>query len=628
MRRFITRMMVAMMAMGVAASASAYRYQYETYEGDPLKGLVYTLPNGLKVYMSVNKDYPRIQTNIAVRVGSKNDPPETTGLAHYFEHMMFKGTPNFGTSDYAAEKPLLDQIEALFETYRATTDSTARAGIYHQIDSISYLASTIAIPNEYDKLMSAIGANGTNAYTSQDYTCYVEDIPSNEIERWAAVQADRFEHPILRGFHTELETIYEEKNMSLTQDNRKIWDAVFKELFPNHPYGQWTVLGHQQHLKNPSITNIKEYHKNWYVPNNMCVIMAGDFDPDNVVDIITKYFGHLKPNYNLPKLEIKEEPAIQPGQSREVWGNEAERVFIAWRIPGIKDPESIDLTMADMMLANGKAGLLDLNVNQKQLTLGAGAGPYELGDHSIYFMYATPKEGQTLDEVKEILLKEVANLRDGNFDEALIPATINNYKLGIQTEMDNNQNRMYEMQNIFIYDLPGGYINDKLERSSKVTKADIQAIARKYLRDDNYVTIYKRQGKDTTELKMPKQPITPLAVNRDKTSAWLDSITSIQVAPIEPVFVDFDKDLTKLRSNGDRIPVYYTKITITTSSSLLTCSTRAHAPTRASPRWAPTSRCWAPRTKPPSRSSRNFTLWLANTGSPCRASARLSCLRA
>lgn len=551
--------MVAVMALGASLQAWSYRYQYETFDNDPLKGLVYTLPNGLKVYMSVNKDEPRIQTNIAVRVGSKNDPPETTGLAHYFEHMMFKGTEKFGTSDYAAEKPMLDQIETLFETYRATTDSTARAGIYHQIDSISYLASQIAIPNEYDKLMAALGANGTNAYTSQDYTCYVEDIPSNEIERWAMIQADRFEHPILRGFHTELETIYEEKNMSLTQDNRKVWDAVFKTLFPNHPYGQWTVLGHQQHLKNPSITNIKQYHKNWYVPNNMCVILAGDFDPDNAVDIITKYFGHLQPNPNLPNLEIKEEPAIVPGQTCDVWGNEAERVFLVWRAPGMKDPDNIDMSMADMVLANGKAGLVDLNINQKQLTLGSGAGPYELGDHSVYFMYGTPKEGQTLDEVKALLLNEVANLRDGNFDDALLPATINNFKLQLQDNIDENSGRMYTMQNIFIYDLPGNILHEQIERASKLTKADIQRFANKYLRDDNFVTIYKRQGKDSTELKMPKQPITPLAVNRDKSSAWLDSVTAIQVPPIDPVFVDFDKDLTILKSNGDRIPVLYTK---------------------------------------------------------------------
>ena len=115
-----------------------------------------------------------------------------------------------------------------------------RKKIYREIDSISYQASLIAIPNEYDKLMAAIGANGTNAYTSQDVTCYVENIPSNQIDNWARIQADRFKHPVLRGFHTELETIYEEKNMSLTNDGRKMAEAMLETLFPNHPYGTQT----------------------------------------------------------------------------------------------------------------------------------------------------------------------------------------------------------------------------------------------------------------------------------------------------------------------------------------------------------------------------------------------------
>ena len=232
-------------------ASSCSKYKYETVSGDPLKTRIYTLPNGLKVYMSVMKEQPRIQTAIAVRVGGKNDPAETTGLAHYFEHLMFKGTEKFGTSDYAAEKPMLDEIERLFEVYRKTTDEAERAAIYHRIDSISYEASKIAIPNEYDKLMAAIGANGTNAFTSQDMTVYVEDIPSNQIDNWAKIQADRFLNPVIRGFHTELETIYEEKNMSLTQDGRKIWEAMDAALFPNHPYGTQTVLGTQEQPQEP-----------------------------------------------------------------------------------------------------------------------------------------------------------------------------------------------------------------------------------------------------------------------------------------------------------------------------------------------------------------------------------------
>ena len=191
-----------------ALCAAASCKQFQTVSNDPLDTQIYTLDNGLQVYMTVNKEQPRIQTYIAVKVGSKNDPSETTGLAHYFEHLMFKGTEQFGTSDYEAEKPMLDEIEQLFEVYRQTTDEAERQAIYHQIDSTSYEASKIAIPNEYDKLMAMIGADGTNAWTSTDETVYTEDIPSNQIDNWARIQADRFRNNVIRGFHTELETIY------------------------------------------------------------------------------------------------------------------------------------------------------------------------------------------------------------------------------------------------------------------------------------------------------------------------------------------------------------------------------------------------------------------------------------
>jgi predicted Zn-dependent peptidase len=181
-----------------------------------MKTRIYTLDNGLKVYLSVYKDEPRIQAYVSVKVGSKNDPSETTGLAHYFEHLMFKGTSQFGTLDWEKEKPMLDEIESLFEKYRNETDPEKRAAIYKVIDSVSYEASKIAIPNEYDKLMSAIGSRGTNAGTSNDFTVYMENVPSNQLENWAIIQADRFADATIRLFHTELETVYEEKNMSLT----------------------------------------------------------------------------------------------------------------------------------------------------------------------------------------------------------------------------------------------------------------------------------------------------------------------------------------------------------------------------------------------------------------------------
>ena len=353
------------------SGATSKDYRYETVPNDPLKARIYTLDNGLKVYMTVNKEEPRIQTFIAVRVGGKNDPAETTGLAHYFEHLMFKGSQKFGTQNYAAEKPLLDQIEQQFEIYRKTTDEAERTAIYHKIDSLSYEASKFAIPNEYDKLMAAIGAKGTNAYTGFDMTVYVENIPANQIDNWAKIQADRFENCVIRGFHTELETVYEEKNMSLTKDPRKVYETVLSALFPHHPYGTQTVLGTQEDLKNPSITNIKNYHKQWYVPNNMAICLSGDFDPDQMITTIDKYFGHLRPNNNLPKLNLPKESSITAPIVREVLGPDAESLTLAWRFPGAASKEYEILQVVSQILYNGKAGLIDLDLNQQQKVLQA-----------------------------------------------------------------------------------------------------------------------------------------------------------------------------------------------------------------------------------------------------------------
>jgi len=527
------------------------KHDFKTVPNDPLQTKMYTLPNGLKIFMTVNKDQPRIQTYIAVRVGGKNDPAETTGLAHYFEHLMFKGTKQFGTSDYASEEPLLNKIEELFETYRHTTDSLERQRIYHEIDSVSYEASKFAIPNEYDKLMSAIGANGTNAYTSYDVTCYVEDIPSNQIENWARIQADRFENPVIRGFHTELETIYEEKNMSLTKDSRKVYEKLLAVLYPSHPYGTQTVLGTQENLKNPSITNVKNYHKQWYVPNNMAICLSGDFDPDYMVDVIEKYFGHLEPasDFNRPALP-DEKPFAEP-QTVEVLGPEAEYITLAWRTPEASAEDINALRVLDYVMNNGTTGILDLNVSLPQRVLNAGAYMMEMADAGAYVMTAMPKAGQSLDEAKDIMLEQVEKLRNGDFTEDFIKAVTANLKLQQQQALTDNASRANYYVDAFVNGVDWADLVEEYNSLDKVSKEDVVTVANKYLGSDNYVAIYKRQGQDPNELKIAKPQLTPIEMNRDKSSEFLTEIQNTTVEPIEPVFVDFDRDMTKLEvKNG------------------------------------------------------------------------------
>lgn len=521
-------------------------HKYETVKNDPQDTKIYTLDNGLKVYMSVNKETPRIQTYIAVKVGSKNDPSETTGLAHYFEHLMFKGTEQFGTTDYAAEKPMLDQIEALFEQYRSTENEAQRQAIYHKIDSISYEASKIAIPNEYDKLMSLIGAKGTNAWTSNDETVYQEDIPSNQIDNWARIQADRFRNNVIRGFHTELETIYEEKNMSLTQDNRKMFETLLATLYPNHPYGKQTTLGSQDHLKNPSITNVKKYHDEYYVPNNIAICVSGDFDPDEMVAAIEKYFGDWQPNPSVPKLEIVPEKPITSPIVKDVYGLESEYMYMAWRLPGSADIKTSAVSnIAQSILSNGSCGLMDLDITQQQKAMMFGVSSLGMADYGGFIVIGYPKEGQKLEDLRTLALEEIAKLKSGDFDESLIAATINNLKLDEMRSLESNSARARRYVDAFISGIDWKDAAGELERLEAVTKEDIVKFANEYLGDDNYTVLYKRIGEDKTVKKISAPKITPIVSNRDAVSDFVKEIQNSEVKPIEPVFVDFSNDMAK-----------------------------------------------------------------------------------
>ncbi|RYY06771.1 MAG: insulinase family protein, partial [Sphingobacteriaceae bacterium] len=256
------------------ASANGYTYKYVT--NDPARARFYTLKNGLTVILSATPKQPRIQTYIAVKAGSKTDPAGHTGLAHYLEHMMFKGTDKFGSLDWSKEKPLLDKIDNLYEQYNKTTDEAKRKEIYKQIDQTSGEAAKFAIANEYDKMMAGMGAQGSNAFTSFEQTVYTEDIPSTAVDKFLTLQAERFRAPVLRIFHTELEAVYEEKNRSLDSDPNKVQESMFAALFPNNNYGRQTTIGTVENLKNPSLKAIRNYYYSYYVPNNMGIIMSGD----------------------------------------------------------------------------------------------------------------------------------------------------------------------------------------------------------------------------------------------------------------------------------------------------------------------------------------------------------------
>lgn len=544
-------------------------YKYETVTNDPLAARIYTLENGLKVYMTVYKEEPRIQTFIAVGAGSKHDPADATGLAHYLEHMLFKGTSRIGTLNWEEEKKELEKVEALYEEYRKTTSPLKRKNLYKQIDSISLVASQYAIPNEYDKLMSNLGAIGTNAYTFVEQTVYVNNIPSNSLEKWAEIEAERMGNLAPRLFHTELEAVYEEKNRGIDNDRRKVWEKLLSGVFPDHPYGTQTTIGTVEHLKNPSITEIKKYFQKYYVPNNMAICLSGDFDPDEAIRIISKHFSVLRP-LDVEPFIVPEAQPVQTVRVDTVYGPDAENVTIGFRFEGrskvvvpdteegkktIEAPDIYMLKLLSMLLNNGQAGLIDLNLNQKQAVLSANAYDLPLNDYSLFVLSGRPKSGQSLEDVKKLLLAQIDSVKNGNFPDWLLEAVVNEYKINRMKEYQSNNARADAFVDAFISGIPWNIQVMEEDILKAFTKEDIKTFAKNRF-NDNYLVIYKLTGVDSTVQKVEKPAITPVQLNRDVQSRFYESVMMKPVKEIQPVFLDYQKDIRFLKTKSN-IQVLY-----------------------------------------------------------------------
>ncbi|TNE68176.1 MAG: insulinase family protein [Bacteroidetes bacterium] len=512
----------------------------EPVPGDPIQVYQHTLKNGMRLFLSVNKAEPRIYTEIAVRAGSKHDPADTTGLAHYFEHMMFKGTDRLGSLDWAKEKPLLDKIEQLFEAHRSEQDPERKKVLYTEIDRLSFEAAKYVAANEYDKLVSAIGAKGTNAYTWVEQTVYVNDIPSNELERWFALESERFRRPILRLFHTELETVFEEYNISQDRDFRKTLKALQETLTPTHPYGTQTTLGRGEDLKNPSQTNIYRFFDQYYIPNNMGIILCGDFDPEMAVALAEQYFGHYQPK-SLPPFSVESQPELRTRVQRDVYGQEAPWVEMGWRFDGGKSEEAILLPLIAGMLHNYQAGLFDLNLTQGQKVLEAYAFPRVYEDYSSLVVYGKPREGQSLEAVEKLLWEQLENLRQGNFPDWLPAAVVNDLKLSEIKEYEKNQGRAAALTTAFVLGIDWADMVHRWEKLEQIDKSTIVAFAKKHLRPDNYVAVYKHHGEDKSVLKVDKPPITPVELNRTDISNFGLDFLHRATPDIGPQFLDFRK---------------------------------------------------------------------------------------
>ena len=491
--------------------------KYETVKNDPSLTQIYRLDNGLTLYLSPNPIAPRIQTLISVNAGSIHDPADATGLAHYLEHMLFKGTDRIGTVNYEEEKKYLDQIEILFEQLRKTRDTLARNQIYLRIDSLSQIAAKYSAPNELTMLYQAIGAKQTNAFTGSEYTGYVNDIPSNQLENWLKIEQERFRKPVLRLFHTELEAVYEEKNMGLDDPDRQMYYAMMEAVFPSHNYGQQTTIGTVEHLKSPSMKAIHDYYYAHYVPNNMAVHLAGDFNPKEAYELIKRYFGDWKPG-NPPAYNPPAEKPITDKVVVKLESTEAPQLSITYRFNNQENPRAKYLaTMVDMLLSNSKAGLIDLHINQPQKAIGAYSYHYPLKDYTLHVLGGEPTKGQSLQDLEALIMEQIQKIKKGDFPDALITAVVNNLKMDELEGLRSNRKRMYASLDAFSKGMSWQEKVAYLDILGAITKEEVIAFANQNYQN-NYVVVYRNQVEETARLAIPKPPITPLEVSDNNQS--------------------------------------------------------------------------------------------------------------
>jgi len=503
---------------------------------DPAKVTIHRLSNGMTVYLSPDPQEPSVVAHVVVRAGSSQDPQRSTGLAHYLEHMLFKGTAQLGTLDYAKEKPHLDKIEKLYADLRKS--GVDRTKVLTEIDKENVASAAFSVPNELDSLYSRIGITGLNATTREDSTIYITEVPKNRLAQWAKVEAARYSDPVFRLFWPEIEAVYEEKNRSMDNPAWAVQEAYARAMFPKHGYGWSSGIGEIDHLKSPAYGDMVEFFKRYYSPGNMAILLSGDVDA-SVLPLLEKEFARFtrpagaayEPG-ELPQLPGRTEISVKvPAE---------EGIVLGWQLVSAAHPDRLALELMDLILLDGQSGLLARELQLTQKVADAGCSPTFLRDSGYYELTADALDGQNHAELEKLLLGVIEKLQRGDFTDTDVAAAILTYETQHQQQLEFNQGRMAMMESSFLLGESWPDVVTKIERMKKLSKADILRVAKQYLTKQMLV-LKKVKGKPDS-MKIDKPTITPVPVDASRQTAFAKSILDMPVTAIEPVAIVEGKD--------------------------------------------------------------------------------------
>ena len=519
-----------------------------------LKTKTIHLDNGLKVVMCEDHSQPEIYGAVYVHAGSKNDPADATGMAHYFEHIMFKGTDRIGTTNWEAEKVFLDSIDLMYDRLHETSDVAERQAIQQKINALSQKSADYAIPNEVDVILTQMGGKSLNAGTSYDQTMYFNTFPSNQLSKWMDVYVERFRNPVFRLFQSELETVYEEKNMYGDNPISAFQEYLFHEAFGEHPYGR-PVIGYTEHLKNPQTNKMREFYNTYYVANNMTLILVGDFDIDATEPMVAEKFGTWR-SKELPKQPTYTLPKFNGPTVKEVKMTPVKMGALVF--PGVKnsDPDMLPLSLACTIFANGETGLMDKLMKDGKI-MAAVMLPLSLEDCGGNVMIYVPKLlGQSHENAEELIFGCLDRLKKGDFSDDLFEAM----RMGMLTDRVKETESLNRLASLFLeLETSGQTYEEYLEETERlktITKAEVVAIANKYFGND-YLDVRSKMGFPAKD-KVDKPNWKPIeAKNTEAKSDFAKAIEAQQVPEVEPQVIKIGEDVVITEVN-DSFKLYST----------------------------------------------------------------------
>ena len=508
------------------------------------------LDNGLTVYLSEDHTKPEVFGAVIVKAGGKDDPKDATGMAHYQEHMLFKGTQKLGTTNWEKEKPHIDRTFELYDELGKTTDEEARKKIQLEINKESLEAAKYSIPNELSNIIKSMGGTRLNAGTGPDNTVFYNAFPPNQINRWIDLYAHRFINPVFRSFQAELEVVYEEKNMYSEMFFSPLLEEFNRNFFKKHPYGQQTLIGTVDDLKNPSLTKMYKFFQTHYVANNMALVIVGDFNTEEIIPQIKEKFGKWKKG-ELPEKIIYKEEEFKGREFVQVKMSPIGLGVLGFRTPGAGSKDEVAIDICNRILSNqSQTGLLDkLVLDNKIMAAQVFAMPYR--DYGANILLFIPKIiGQSLGDGESLILAEIEKLKKGEFDEKMIDAIKNELYVEQQLSLESSEKKALILLDIFAQGKEPEYINQLTDMINSISKEDILKVANKYY-GDNFLALHSKMGSAKKD-KIEKPGFEPLKVNTNAKSIYAKEIEKIETTELKEEFVCF-KDVSKFPQNGGEV---------------------------------------------------------------------------